>query len=187
MILVYGGAFNPPTKAHKIIYETLKEMYQPSLFIFLPVGYAYKKPGLIEFHHRKAMLEVMTNHDKNVLVSDFEQTPAFKGSVSALDHYKKQYLEPVKFILGLDNLLDLPNWIEYERLLRENQFIAIDRNGGALEAIKHHYPSYADHFDVVHLDIKTSSTLFRTNPKTHQDMIDKSVLSYIQEHHLYGV
>lgn len=187
MILVFGGAFNPPTKAHKTIYETLMSRYQPSLFIFLPVGSSYPKPELIDFKHRKAMLEIMTDHNKFVLVSDIEQHPPFKGSVSALDHFKQLYKEPVKFVLGLDNLLDLPNWIEYERLLKENQFIAIDRNGSAHEKIVKHYPLYLDHFDVVSLNIHTASSLFRKDPIQYKDMIEPKVLDYINKHHLYGV
>lgn len=187
MILVFGGAFNPPTKAHKTIYETLMSRYQPSLFIFLPVGSSYPKPELIDFKHRKAMLEIMTDHNESVLVSDIEQYPPFKGSVSALDHFKQLYKEPVKFVLGLDNLLDLPNWIEYERLLKENQFIAIDRNGSAHEKIVKHYPLYQDHFDVVSLNIHTASSLFRKDPIQYKDMIEPKVLDYINKHHLYGV
>lgn len=187
MILVYGGAFNPPTKAHKIIFETLLGMYQPSLFIFLPVGKSYPKGGLIEFYHRKAMLELMSLNHPKVIISDFEQTPGFKGTVSALDYFKNIYQEPVKFILGLDNLLDLPNWIEYPRLIKENQFIAVDRHGSAFDAIKSHYEAYQDHFEVVNLDLKVSSSQFRLNPLKHRDMIETSVLNYIVKHHLYGV
>ncbi len=187
MILVYGGAFNPPTKAHKIIYETLLGMYQPSLFIFLPVGKSYPKGGLIEFTHRKAMLELMTLKHPNVIISDFEQTPLFKGTISALDYFKQTYQAPVKFILGLDNLLDLPNWIDYPRLIAENQFIAIDRNGSAKDTVLTKYEAYKDHFDVVNLDLKVSSSLYRSNPKKYQQMIEPMILNYIIKHHLYGV
>jgi nicotinate-nucleotide adenylyltransferase len=187
MILVYGGAFNPPTKAHKTIFETLLSRYQPSLFVFIPVGSSYPKSNLVDFEHRKAMLELMTQHSNSVLISDIEQQSAFKGTVKALDYFKQTYQEPVKFVLGLDNLLDLPNWIEYGRLLSENEFIAIDRNGSALEAIRTHYPNHKNHFDVIELDIKSSSTAFRNDPIKNQDMIDDAILAYIFKHHLYGV
>lgn len=187
MILVFGGAFNPPTKAHKTIYETLNRRYQPSLFIFLPVGSSYPKPELVDFEHRKTMLEIMTEHSSKVLISDLEQHPPFKGSVAALDYFKQHYSEPVKFVLGLDNLLDLPNWIEYERLLNENAFIAIDRQGSVFEKIQKHYPQYQDHFEIVSIDIPTASSLFRKDPNQYQNMIDEAVLNYIHTHHLYGV
>ena len=34
MILVYGGAFNPPTIAHKAIMLYLMDLYKPNQFIF---------------------------------------------------------------------------------------------------------------------------------------------------------
>jgi nicotinate-nucleotide adenylyltransferase len=187
MILVYGGAFNPPTKAHKIIFETLMKTYQPSLFIFIPVGKSYPKSNLAEFHHRKAMLELMITPYSNILISDFEQTEAFKGTISALDYFKKQYQTDLKFVLGLDNVLDLPHWIEYPRLLAENKFIAIDRQGSVQDIIKKMYPNHQHQFDTIQLDIPMSSSMFRKDPKSFKHMIDAPVFDYIQKHHLYGV
>jgi nicotinate-nucleotide adenylyltransferase len=187
MILVYGGAFNPPTKAHKTIFETLMRQYQPSCFIFIPVGKAYPKSNLIDFHHRKKMIEIMTQGYDQVIVSDFEQTDAFKGTISALDHFQALYQTEVKFVLGLDNVLDLPNWIEYERLMITHAFVAIDRQGSVKNIIETHYPSYINQFDCIELDLKASSTAFRSDPHRNKDMIDGAVLDYILKHHLYGV
>jgi nicotinate-nucleotide adenylyltransferase len=187
MILVYGGAFNPPTKAHKIIFETLMKTYQPSLFIFIPVGKAYPKAQLVDFHHRKAMLELLSANHPNVLISDFEQSDAFKGTISALDYFKHLYQTEVKFVLGLDNVLDLPNWIEYPRLMAENQFIAIDRQGSVSSIIAQQYPEHQHQFETIELDIPVSSTLFRQDPKSFKHLIDEPVYDYIQKHHLYGV
>lgn len=187
MILVYGGAFNPPTKAHKTIFETLMKQYHPSCFIFIPVGKAYPKSNLIDFHHRKKMIEIMSQGYDQVIVSDFEQTDAFKGTISALDYFKQMYQTEIKFVLGLDNVLDLPNWIEYPRLLAENQFIAIDRQGSVRSIIAQQYPNHQHQFETIELDIPMSSTLFRQDPKSFKHLIDEPVYDYIQKHHLYGV
>ncbi len=84
-------------------------------------------------------------------------------------------------------MLDLPNWIEYERLMNTHAFVAIDRQGSVKNIIETHYPSYIDKFDCIELDLKAASTAFRNDPHRYKDMIDGAVFEYILKHHLYGV
>jgi len=44
MVLVFGGSFNPPTKAHLEIVEKLLERYEHARVLLLPVGDDYQKP-----------------------------------------------------------------------------------------------------------------------------------------------
>ncbi|MBM7452753.1 nicotinate-nucleotide adenylyltransferase [Acholeplasma morum] len=185
MIIIYGGSFNPPTKAHKTIKDYLMKKYSPSLFIFLPVGNKYPKSGLVSYEHRKAMLKLISE-ETSVVVSDFEQTETFTGTVSALDHFSKLYNEEVFFVLGADNLKNIGTWIENDRLISTYRFIAIDRDHQIKDMIKDlNLP--LERFSIENLDLKEKSSRFRENPKENTQELDESVLNYIKKHHLYEV
>ena len=60
MIAVFGGAFNPPTVAHKAICEHVLRHLDCQEFIFLPVSSQYTKRSLASNFHRLQMLTAMT-------------------------------------------------------------------------------------------------------------------------------
>jgi nicotinate-nucleotide adenylyltransferase len=185
MILVYGGAFNPPTIAHKAIMLYLMDLYKPNQFIFLPVGDIYPKTGLISYQHRHNMLKCFCESDL-ITISDFEQQPAFKGSISALDHFKQLYQDDITFILGADNLKHIKSWIESDRLLTSYHFIVIDRDHQAKKIIKD-LKLDPNRFQLIELDLKENASSFRQDPNAFKHYIDPCVLAYIKQEKLYEV
>ena len=185
MILVYGGSFNPPTKAHQAIMLYLINIYKPKQFIFLPVGDIYPKPGLISYQHRHNMLKCFCLNE-NISVSDFEQQKAFKGTISALDHFSDLYQDEIHFVLGADNLKHIQTWIDAKRLLKDYRFIVIDRDQQASKLIET-LNLDPDHFQVLELDYKENASSFRSHPTKYQHYIDPCVLDYIKREKLYEV
>ncbi|MDY0210734.1 MAG: nicotinate-nicotinamide nucleotide adenylyltransferase [Acholeplasma sp.] len=185
MIIIYGGAFNPPTKAHQTIKAYLINKYNPNWFIFLPVGMKYPKPGLIPYQHRENMLKLIAE-EPNCVISDFEQTNAFNGTISALDYFSNLYQERPTFVLGADNLKEIETWVEKDRLIETYQFIVIDRDHEASRTLKTlNLPE--SKFRIESLDLKQKSSLFRHNQNKYAKDLDEKVLAYIQKHHLYEV
>ena len=69
MIIIYGGAFNPPTKAHYLIAKELIEKFKPDTFYFLPVGEKYNKPGMASFKNRFNMAESLIAEFKFIILT----------------------------------------------------------------------------------------------------------------------
>ncbi|MBN2504088.1 MAG: nicotinate (nicotinamide) nucleotide adenylyltransferase, partial [Bacilli bacterium] len=69
MIVIFGGAFNPPTLAHLEIYHHVQKNLAPERFIFLPVSSLYTKRSLASNQHRFQMLKIMTSGIANIDVS----------------------------------------------------------------------------------------------------------------------
>ncbi len=92
MNIVYGGSFNPPTKAHLNIIKKLLDEFEEAKVILLPVGNDYKKKELIDFKFRSDMLHLMIHPiSMKVIISDLEQRRGFKGTIGALNELSKTY------------------------------------------------------------------------------------------------
>lgn len=187
MIIVYGGTFNPPTKAHEKIANLLIRKYNPKKFIFLPVGDNYTwKDNYTSFSHRKNMIELVFK-DSVFEVSVIENNNTYKGTYWALNHIKETYKSDVYFVLGADNILKLDKWIEYEKLVNEFKFIVLTRKGyDASGLINEKYSKFADNFYIINFNVDISSTEFRKNPKL-TSYLNKDVLKYINDNDLYEV
>lgn len=177
MLLVYGGSFNPITKAHYEIAKFLKEKYQSNL-VFVPVGNSYSKSDLIKFNHRYNMTKIIS--DKiNAKVIDVENNDKYLGTYELLKKLK-QTDNDIYFILGADNLINLNNWINAKKLIKEFKFIVLSRDNIKLDFSIFEYPN---NFEQININYDISSSDFRKNK--NEEIIDLDVLQYIKENKLY--
>lgn len=182
MRIVFGGSFNPPTVAHTYIIKYLSLHFDE--VILMPNANKYQKSDLIDFTHRKKMLELVTSAYTNVTISDLENEKGFLGTYHMLRELNHPY-----FACGEDCLDQFEHWIEPKHLLSENHFLIFSRETSVkqmMQKVKHDsfLNVYKDHFTFVQIDFpQVSSSLFR---KTwDEQMVDESVKKYIEEHHLY--
>lgn len=188
MIIVYGGSFNPPTKAHQKIMTYLIDKYKPEKFVFLPVGNNYNKPELIPFSKRVDMLELIAKGYKQVVISTIEDEPTYKGTLDALERIKQTYQKEVAFVIGGDNILTLDQWINADILIKKHKIIVIDRGGIDIQAlINQKFPKDKGQFDNVNLSLREASRLVRSDFNQYEDYVSESVSQYIRKNHLYGV
>jgi len=185
MEIIFGGSFNPPTKAHYEIAKYLLNKFPDSTLVLLPNGDRYPRKSLVLSSDRIQMLNIMARLlGPRVTVSDFEvQSEKFRGTYYTLKNFKDPY-----FVIGLDSLSDLSMWIEYEKLVKENKFLVINRddyhfdslieNNALLKALKNHF-ILLDDFPI----IRTSSTSFRK--KKNFTLLIPEIKDYIIEHKLY--
>lgn len=187
MIIVYGGTFNPPTKAHEKIANLITKKYRPIKFIFLPVGDAYTwKDNFASFYHRKNMLELVFKADI-FEISNLENANEYKGTYWALNQIKETYKNDVYFVLGADNINELDKWIDYPKLVSEYKFIVLTRKGyNVLELIKEKHNSYYKNFSIVEFNLDISAKKFRENPAL-KSYVNKKVFNYIINNNLYEV
>ncbi len=188
MVVVFGGAFNPPTIAHKAIYDHIKKSIDFSHFIYLPVSSLYTKSSLVSNVHRLKMLELMTQDMEKAEVCDLEMGDSdFLGTYHSLLRIQEQYEEDVAFVIGADNLKNIHNWKHAKSLLSEFHFIVINRNNIDIASYiqqDKHLREYQDHFIIIpHFDMNISSTAFRET--FDPEYVPDVVFEYIMSHGLY--
>lgn len=187
MHIIYGGAFNPPTKAHLEVYHFLKKELAFDSFIYLPVSSAYTKGELASNYHRLRMLKLMTKPYDDISISDLEMIDnEFLGTYQSLIRLSDDLEGECAFVIGADNLKDLPSWKMAESLLSEFKFIVLNRQldiqsiidaSPVLKKHEHHLMIFN------HFDAKMSSTLFRET--LDPSMVTDEVYHYIMDHDLY--
>jgi len=130
MVVVFGGAFNPPTVAHREIYYLIDKKIGFNHFIFLPVSNKYNKSTLIGDKYRIEMLEILIKELPKAKLSLLEiDDNNFLGTYESLKRLKEDYPEDeIAFIIGSDNLVKIRKWINSEALVTEFKFIVINRN-----------------------------------------------------------
>ena len=182
MNIVYGGSFNPPTNAHKMIIENLYKIFKPENIIVVPVGDSYTKMKVIEYKHRFNMAKLL---DERITVSTLENSDTYKGTFHLLNELSKKY-DDLHYVIGSDNLIHLDEWIDYKKLLKKYKFIVFNRhNIDVKDVIMEKYYDYARQFTVINVDYPISSTKFRATK--NRDLLPKEIWNYIVENELYGV
>lgn len=189
MIVIFGGAFNPPTKAHLAIYHHVKRHLDCRLFIFLPVSSLYTKRSLASNHHRYQMLSLLTQGLPDVLVSTMEfEDSDYRGTYQSLLRFQEKYPnDELAFLIGADNLPKLHKWINAKSLLAEFKFIVVNRqqtNLGEWIASDSFLKDYAQQFVILpDFDMLISSTEFREKPTP--ELTTPEVYEYIDIHDIY--
>jgi len=190
MIVVFGGAFNPPTRAHYEIAKHVITTCDVDEFLFVPVGDQYAKAGLISARHRIAMLNLLCDSLEKASVVDIEtKAHQVMKTYETLTVLKTQYpQQEIAFIMGADNLIDLADWYQYERLILHFKVMILNRDDANIhDIISSKFAEWRDRFLVIdeapHLSI--SSSAYRASCKAEQDVLPE-VSTYIKNNHLYG-
>ena len=189
MIVIFGGAFNPPTIAHYEVAKHILDLPNVCNLLFVPVGDHYKKAGLIPAFHRVKMLEIMISSLPNASVSKIEvEADRALKTVETLEKLQIEYLkEELAFVMGADNLYDLVKWYDYERLVKKFKMIILNRNEFDVHAfIKEKFEFAAANFLVIDDFRKTdiSSSQYRADV-TKSELLLSDVEKYIKTHGLY--
>jgi len=189
LIAIFGGAFNPPTVAHYEVTKHLLSLPFIKKVFLMPVGDHYDKPGLAPAEHRLEMLRMMVKDLPKAKASDLEviANRALK-TVETLEIL--QILNEGKefaFVMGADNLRELPNWSQHEKLIKNFKMIIFNRGEFDVQSlITDNFSKYQNNFividDFAKLDI--SATQYRENPPT-EDLLLPEVTDYIEKHGLY--
>ncbi|MFP4078005.1 MAG: nicotinate (nicotinamide) nucleotide adenylyltransferase [Candidatus Izemoplasmataceae bacterium] len=189
MHVVYGGAFNPPTKAHLDVFYFLDHEIRVDAFTYLPVGKAYGKDDLEADHDRLTMLRRMTGHLERVEVSTLEMDDeTYKGTYASLKRLQRDH-EPMAFVIGADHLSTLHEWKQADKLLSAFSCLVLNREATSLDAIIENDAFLKRHKDNLHIfhnfKVDISSSDFRRTKDP--SLLVPSVYEYIKAHGLYGI
>jgi nicotinate-nucleotide adenylyltransferase len=134
MIGLFGGSFDPVHRGH---IETLAELQGRLPFTeirVLPAARSPLKPGPAADQHRQAMLELaLAGHPGLVLDTRELRRPPPSYTIDTLRELRAETGPgtPLVFIMGLDSLLDLPRWKDWQQLTRHAHLLIVSRPGTA--------------------------------------------------------
>jgi len=181
MFWMYGGAFNPPTKAHELIIFTVKRMIQEETLVLVPVGNAYHKEGLVAMKHRIEMLRLL----KLPVIIDALEEHVFNGTIDTLKRLEHKYQHAFGFIIGSDQLPYITTWIDYKTLFKTFPVMIVSRPSFDIAPYIPVLDSLTSTYTIIKLDLEISSTQFRKGLKNPTDIVNSNVLSYIKANSLY--
>lgn len=136
-IAVYGGAFNPPHRTHRRVCEAALAQLPVERMLILPAGdHPWKRDGqLAEGAHRVAMCRLAFDGLAGALIDEREVR---RGGVSfTVDTLQELSDEnpgrPLWFVIGADNLRQLPLWRDHHRILRLARVATFPRVGWSVD------------------------------------------------------
>jgi nicotinate-nucleotide adenylyltransferase len=179
---IYGGTFDPIHHGHLILAREAREIFNLAEVIFVLAGQAPHKTGLLSTSAalRWEMLVAAIANEEGFTTSRLEiDRPSPSYSIDTVKQLRAERRDTeFFFLIGEDNLPNLPIWHRFDELNRLVQFVVLDRSGQTAEAP---YP-------VVRRKIDISATSIRNRVASGQSiryLVPEAVGQIIRREYLY--
>ena len=194
---VLGGTFDPIHIGHLKVAEEVTASLKLSEVIFMPAGQPWlKADNLISpAEHRLEMMRLTLAGKSNFKLSTMEvERPGPTYTVDTMAEIKRQLgSAELFFILGWDNLTQLPQWHEPSRLIKFCRLVAVPRvdfpppDLASLDAVIPGLSQRVILLDAPHIDVNASEIrqMVREGLSIH-NLVPEPVERYIKEHGLYA-
>lgn len=195
---MFGGAFDPPHRAHRGLVESALELLRLDRLHILPTGRAWHKARTLSpAEHRLAMCELAFGDLEPVRVDRREiDRPGDSYTVDTLEELAREYPGANRFLLiGEDQLAAFRTWKRWSEVLSLAQLVVAGRPGvsaatapraGAADA-----PTPVPHLRLPMPLSSISSTAIRSlaasgaDPRELAALVPEAVAGYISNHSLY--
>lgn len=183
---LWGGCFNPISNTHISLAINVLEDLKLDKIYFVPVGDYYEKSNLEKAEHRYNMIKLAINGIKKLNVDDIELKSKTKlYAKDAFSILERKYInKDIYFIMGSDNFIKMPNWKDYDEIIKKYKYIVINRkkyeiNKNLKENIIYYNPKQ--------LDLVNSTEIRKSikNKEKIEKYINKEVYNYIMKNELY--
>jgi len=194
---VLGGTFDPIHLGHLIVAEEARARLNLTQTLFVPAGQPWLKTNNVisPAEHRVEMIRLAIADKPYFKLSTMEiERPGPTYTVDTIAALKGQ-LGPgaeLYFILGWDNLIQLPQWREPSRLIKMCHLVAIPRVGyptPALDSLETAIPGLSQSvtlLDKPWIDINASVIRQRVaHGLSISHLVPEPVERYIKKHRLY--
>jgi len=135
-IALFGGTFDPIHCGHLRVAEAAAKEFALDKLLFVPSAHPPHKlrQKLTAFAHRYAMVSLACASDPRFVPSLLEAPtlnarPQYTVDTCARAKRSLGARDRFFFLIGMDALLDLPQWKDYRRLLNLANFIVVSRPG----------------------------------------------------------
>lgn len=194
---VLGGTFDPIHWGHILVAEEVRARLNLAEVIFVPAGQPWLKERglLVAAEHRVEMVRLAITNYPLFKLSTMEVEragPSYTVDTITLLKAELGAKKELFFILGWDNLAQLPNWREPSRLIKMCFLVAVLRPGYPLpnpSSLEAAIPGLAP--KLILLDkpgIDISATEIRNRVRQGlpiQHLVPEPVAEYIKQHKLY--
>ncbi len=192
---LFGGAFDPPHRAHRALAEAALAQLGLDLLLVLPTGQAWHKSRVLTAAaHRIAMCELAFAGLDRLRIDPRETRRAGPTyTADTLTELEAEYPGAQLFLLlGADQLLAFRTWKRWQEVLQCATLAVASRAGStaACEA-----PAQGCGIDIPHisldlppLPLSATSVRALVQRSPHADLdplVSEGVARYISEHHLY--
>ena len=196
-IVIFGGTFNPPTRAHLDIATEALYYLDAEKVLFVPVSDLYKKDDVEISYHRVNMLNLAIGNFRRLEI-DFTEVDSVKLTYTyeTVEKIKSQYQDKELFLLiGADNLEDFKNWKNQRSIMENCSLLVVNRNNSSIDEIIESNEILTEFKDKIIEapieEIEISSTEVRNRIVSGElegleNLVDKEVIEYIVENKLYS-
>ena len=196
-IVIFGGTFNPPTRAHLDIATEALYYLDAEKVLFVPVSDLYKKDDVEISYHRVNMLNLAIGNFRRLEI-DFTEVDSVKLTYTyeTVEKIKSQYQDKELFLLiGADNLEDFKNWKNQRSIMENCSLLVVNRNNSSIDEIIESNDILTEFKDKIIEapieEIEISSTEVRNRIASGElegleNLVDKEVIDYIVENKLYS-
>lgn len=194
---ILGGTFDPVHNAHMAIVDEARLQLELQEIIFVPAGQPWMKSNevITPSEHRVAMLQLAIADKFGFRVSTMEiDRPGPSYTVDTLRKLNNNFVELAElfFIIGWDNLPNLPKWKDPERIIELCYLVALPRPGYPLPdlvALDKEIPGLGQRLIIMErpcIDISGTEIRERTAKRLDiSHLVPPGVAEYIRENGLY--
>lgn len=199
-LILFGGSFDPIHNGHLGVAGHALHTLKGEKLIFIPAGQSpHKKSPHASAAHRLAMIERAIDTCPHMLVSDCELTrPGPSYTIETIRFFRRQsdLGTDIYWLIGADQLEDLPEWYHVDELLSECHISTMVRAGYPLPDMRRFEGRFTPQIivqleqDIVETPlIAVNSTDIRKQLAKGcipTDSLFPGVTEYIRKHSLYG-
>ena len=190
---ILGGTFDPIHKGHIGLAKKAIEVLELTDFYFVPNGNPPHKSDQTDKKDRYNMTADIARKN-DFFVSDYEvKKEEYSYTYETLRHFKEKYPHAeLYFIIGMDNLADIPKWKNIPEIFKNAKIAVFERQGyqkdqETVTVLKEKYNAEFTFFD---FNFPVSSTEIReklTKGENVLSLLDVDTLKYILRNGLYGL
>ena len=194
---VFGGAFDPPHRAHRDLIATAIEQLKLDRLLVVPTGFAWHKArALSPATDRLAMTQLAFASLDKVIVDGRETRrvgPSY--TMDTLLEIQSEYAATEWYLLiGADQARNLSTWHRWQELVQSATICVAERDVKMSKADQFSPPtdlfgSFNARFVKLKMPLnEVSATLVRAKVARHEDvsmMVGEPVARYIAQHRLY--
>ena len=188
-IFFFGGSFDPPHKAHKMIYKNCIKLCDK--FLFIP---STQTPGKSEptadGKLRVEMLKTIIDHqDKDkVVIDSYEINSDIKPSYSidTIKYLKKKYKNSnITMIMGRDQYENINCWYNYQEIIKNVTVMCFNRK--PFKLLKSINKQILLILILIYLHQRSEKSIALRQQDKIEHFLTKGTINIINNHNLYNI
>ena len=191
-VCLFGGTFDPPHIGHLLIAQTVFEAENFDKILFIPAFTPPHKNDITPMNYRVEMVKIAISDNPNFEYSDVD---IVRKGVSytidtIIDIKKKSGLknDEVYYLIGSDSLIDLKNWKDPKKILKECNVIVAIRPGFRPSDIPHWILQEVHFANIPRFELSSSKIRSRwVKDLTIRYMVTLPIWEYINKNKLYNI